>query len=448
MMLAQFLFDDLVLRRIESGRKRIDREQNALRTIAPTNADAPYVVYVLAGWAEYSAVASEIVGNLLADYSKQGWPDISISAWGFIQTGMATLASCRGHEADVAMHFQWLEQHAAHLRRKDELLGTAQLAMARIKKRKGAYIPALDLALLAASNYSRAGLPGMEAVARIIEAWTLGQLGRTLEAQESFARASTWLDTTEDCALRGYIAYAEARRLRHSDLEEQARSAYKKAADLYLQSVPPHRTLRRVLLDWADLEYRMSSASKADACRAELCKSAAAKVNEAINLIDSSDFRNKIRLKLVQVNEALHGPAHSYANARSLAKEAYDIARSKDDHLMMARALYKQAKIEHYMTRNGACDNLVRLMVRALQHLAGALKLANDLDNARLIARIHTLRATILFEFPFCDKESATEEFEAAVKAMQHRQDSDYIARKITHLEQRLRSPVWTPKAK
>jgi tetratricopeptide (TPR) repeat protein len=448
-MLAKLLFDDLVLRRIESGRKRIDTEQNALRAITPTDADTPYLLYVLAGWAEYSPLASGIVGELIAGYLRQGWPDISLSAWGFIQTAMATFASCKGHEADVVRHFEWLEQHAVHLLRKDELLATAQLAMARIKKRNAAYIPALGFAQSASSNYSRAGLPGMEAVARTIEAWTHAQLGHTREAQERFAQASIWLDTTEDCALRGYIAYAEARQLRHSDLEEQARIAYKKAADLYLQSIPPHRTLRRVLLDWADLEYRMAAANRSNAGRAaELWKSAASKVNQAMRLIDSDDFRSVVRLKLVQVNGALHGPAHSYANARSLAKEAYDIALSKDDHLMMARALYKQAKIEHYMTRNGACDNLVRLLVRALQHLAGALKLANHLDNARLTARIHTLRATILLEPPFCDKESATEDFNAAVELMQNRQDSDYIVRKIARLKEQLLSPVWTPKAK
>jgi hypothetical protein len=439
--LIDSLHDAMVHRRIESGKQLLSQNDLWLRAIAPGDPGAPRLLYVLAAWAEYLPAAAEIALALDAAYREKAWPDMSLRDWSFILAGQASLALFQNHRSEIDAAWQWVRDNASRFGADAGLLATLDFTKARIEKRNALYPSALELVKSAIARYSQAGLPGMVAVAHGTEGWLLMQLGCAPEALAAWEAAQGYLQGTEDWTVLGNIRFSQARHLCHRDQQVEARSALREAAELYSRCQPPHRNLRRVFLESANLDLRMASAER-DSSRAKgLRDSAGGLIVQAEELLknDKLDTRNHGRLLLARVNQILSGPNPSLLKARNLGQEACDLAERCDDKIIKARALYKQARIEAEAAE--FADDPPRLRLLACRYAIEALELAQRFHNHRLLARLHTFLGGLYLEFPFHDKTYATQECDAAALCMVPHHDSDYVVKRIDDLARRIKEP-------
>src|SRR5579863_984398 len=409
---APVLFELLVSRRIEQGKKLICDNETALRAISAYDTDAPYFFYVLSGWAEYSLIAANRVESLASEYGRLEYPDQLLSKSCLIEAGMANFAHYQNRDADVEGHWQWLQKNGWRFRPSDDLLGTIHLVWARSSKRQARYVESLTLTRVAIGWYEKANLPGMVAVAKVTEAWLLMQTGDFQGATRSWAAADEYLEGSEDWTLLGNIRFAKARRLCHADCELEAVVAMQDAIDFYSKCDPSHRNLSRCLLELANLRLRMASRDRNPGYAEELRKSAANNITRAGRILTSnpSDHRNWGRKLLCEVNQMLYSPRPLVHKMRQSAQEAYNFAELHKDPLIMARAKLKQAVVERRaaIAASSACAEPVSFRLRALEYADAAAQIANDLQNDRLKARVHTFLGNLFLEFPFNDRERAT----------------------------------------
>ena len=349
---------------------------------------------------------------------------------------------------DAEMHCHWVCDNANRFGADAELLATVDLIVARSRKRRANYPSALEYARSACRRYGEAGLFDMVAVVKSIEGWLLMQVGDLQGATKSWEEAYAYTKNAEDWTdwtIQGNVLFAKGRSLCRAGLEEDARSAFQEAITSYSKCKPPHRNLRRALLESANLEHRMAP-KEPDPVRAEaLRRIAAGHIKHAKDLLtsDTADVNNFIRLLLARANQALNGLSLSLSNARRLSNEAYELAKTQKQKnlLMIARARHKQAVIECRAAALPGCEEPVRLRLLACQYATEALELASQTHNDRLAARIHTNLGNVYLDFPFHDVSAATREWEAAVDCMsQHKEDLDYVVQEIQALGNKLSS--------
>jgi hypothetical protein len=448
--LVQLLFEMLVARKIETGKKLIAEKEALLRGVSAADVDAPRLFYVLSGWAEYSALAAEIAKRLKSAYVSQPWPGFSLEAWGFIETGKANLAHYENRDEDVEEHCNWVGENALRFNPAEDVRGTVAFVSGRTEKRCAFYERGLESSRTAIHWYGKACLPGMVATVQATEGWLLMQSGDLQGATQSWTASHEYLKGSEDWTTLGNIRFGQARRLCHAARESEAIAAMQEAINYYFKCAPCHRNLRRVLLELANLQNRMAARASGEhgpARAEELRKNAAANIAQAEELLvaDPSDRRNWSRKMLAQLNQLLYGPRPYLFNMRHLAEEAYDFAASKEnvnkrDVLMMARARLKQAVVERRAAKYGGCVDPNSVLLRAGEYARDAARLAGGLQNDRLKARIHTLLGNIYLQFPR-DEYRATVEWQIAVECMSKHQDDDYLVNNIRALGSQLNQP-------
>jgi hypothetical protein len=442
--LANLLMDALVSRRIEQGKIILLDHESLIRSISANSPDAPYLFYILSGWAEYSKVASQKAANLASAYRDQAWPQFPLPVWAQIEVGLALLALYQGRDSEVDTAWEWVQANARRFQASAELVATLDFVRARAKKKHAVYPLALDLARSAVRGYAQAGLPKMVAVAQITESWLLWQLGNVEEANKTRKRSYMYLMETEDWTAQANIWFGEARHHGRVD-QEKARSLFSKAIQLYSNCTPPHRNLRRALIELANVEHRMAERQPARAN--ELRAAAGDNIQRAEELLhdDPVDIRNRLRLLLARTNQALYAFHPSRRTALEFAQEAYSLAKAQhpEDALMMARALYQQALIQY---RAAEVDNFPsQANLRSCRYATDARDLAQRLNNNRLTARIHTLLGNLYLREPFCNYDCAEREWLAAQRCLRQHQTSDYLFEEIRVLGDNLHSFQSTP---
>jgi tetratricopeptide (TPR) repeat protein len=443
--LVQLLFDQLVSRQIEEGKKLIVRNEEALGRVSAGDFIAPQLFYVLSGWAEYSALAAEVAQRLDSNYKREAFPTLPLASLCFIETGMANFAHYQNRDTDVEKHFLWVQENASRFGAGADVLGTMHLVRARSGKRCALYAEALNSTRKAIYWYGKAALPGMVAVAKVTEGWLLMQMGGLREATKSWEIGYECLKDSEDWTVLGNIMFAKARRLCHAGREPEAVSTMQESIDFYSRCDPSHRNLSRALLELANQQLRMSWKQRSIISDEELREKAADNIARAEQLLKSTprDYRNWGRKLLSQVNQELCVKRPLAANMRRLAIEAYNFAERYDDLLIMARARLKQAEIERRVAASSGCADPVSARLHALEYASHAAEIVSGLQDNRLNARVHTFLGNLfLDEGPFRDMDRATAEWDVAVQAMAKHEDEDYVVDEIRTLGRKLSSPA------
>lgn len=374
---------------------------------------------------------------------------LSLQGWGFVHAGQANLALHEGRDLDVETHCDWLHRNSSSFGGDALLLATADSVLGRSRKRRAIYDSAANLMHSAAERFDSIGLPGLVAAVRVGESWLWMQVGEPAKSEECRTAAWNYLVKTEDWTMLANMRLMDARLLCRAGREEEGLSTLHEAIELYQKSQPAHPSVVRALTETANLELRIASASVGkNAARAKALRASAAaniKRAEAIAKGGNCGPRNWARLLRSQANQSIHGANPSLPNARRFARQCYEFARRHQDGLMEARSLYKQGVIEYLAAKSfEGCENPVQTLVRACQYATDALAQAEQMCNARLTARIRTLRGNIFLEFPFSDVGAATEEWHAAIDLMAKHENLDYVVQEIHALGKRLDLPVWT----
>jgi tetratricopeptide (TPR) repeat protein len=443
--LVASLHKALVSRKIEQGKRLLSKHASILKRMAPLHPSAPRALYVLSGWAGYSEQAVAIARKLDGAYRPKAPSSFSHEAVCEIMAGKASLALYEGKFEEIQEAWQWMQHHQRHFQASPELSATMNFVMSRGAKKEAQYDLALNLIPLVIQQYEQAQLPGMVAVARATEGWLLVQRGDNARAAQSWEAAYPVLKNSEDWTVLGNIRLFEARRYGRDAEYAKALLAFEEAAELYAKCVPHHRSLRRVLLETANMELRLAY-REPDAARArELSDSAGKHIERAEALLkpDPGDIRNSLRLLISLTNKYMCGVHRLLYLARGHARRAYDLAKKHRDGLMQARACYKQAVIEFRAADDDMlnCEDPVHRRLLACGFASEGLELASHFNSDRLEARLHTLLGNLFLAFPFRDPDYAQSNWEAAVERMARHQDRDYVMQEIEALGRKLNLP-------
>ena len=448
--LVESLHKALVSRKIEHGKQLLSKHASIFNGMSRLHPAAPRALYVLSGWAAYSGQAVSIARKLDGAYRPKAPASFSHEAVCEIMAGKASLALYEGKFEEIQEAWQWMQHHQRHFQASPELSATMNFVMSRGAKKEAQYDMALNLIRLAIQQYEQARLPGMVAVAKATEGWLLVQLGDNAGAAQSWEAAYPVLKNSEDWTVLGNIRLFEARRCGRDAQYAQALLAFEEAAALYAKCIPHHRSLRRVLLETANMELRLAY-RESDAARArELSDSAGKHIERAEALLkpDPGDIRNSLRLLISLTNKYMCGVHRLLYLARSHAKKAYDLAKKHRDGLMQARACYKQAVIESRAADLPGCEDSAHRRLLACGFASEGLELASHFNSDRLEARLHTLLGNLFLACPFNDPDYAESNWEAAVERMERHQDRDYVMQEIEALGRKLNMPSNLPPAK
>jgi tetratricopeptide (TPR) repeat protein len=437
----------LVSREIEQGKRLLSEHASIFNNMSPKHPLASRALYVLAGWAGYSDPAVAIACRLAAAYQPKAPASFSHEALCEIMVGKGSLALYEGDSKKVRESWEWMETQERHIHASPELLATMNFVMARSWKKEAQYKLALKLIQPAIQQYDQAGLPGLVAVARASEGWLLNQLGDNAGAAQSWEAAYLFLKNSEDWTVLGNIRLFEARRFGRDGEYDKALMTFGEAAALYSKCIPHHRSLRRVLLEMANLKLRLAYREPHAARAKELSDSAGQHIQRAEKLLhaDPGDIRNTLRLYISLVNKYMCGVHRQLYTARIHANRAYDLAKKHSDKLMQARACYKLAVIESRAADVLVCEDPAYRRVLACGFASEGLELAADFTSDRLEARLHTLLGNLFLAPPFRDEDFAQSQWEAAMDRMVRHKDRDYVMQEIEALGQQLNQPSNRP---
>lgn len=428
------LLDALYTSEPEAGKPIIAEHRTEWDAMHPSDADAPQLFHALAQWAEHSSDAAVIARRFADEYTKTAWPHLSILGWSWVQAGLARLAYFDSRLTDAEEACHWVYKNASRAGAPVILLASTDLVLAQSLKSGAKYDEAVKPTASAVQRFDSQGFARMAAFCKTLQGWLLMQSGHIYLANKLWTEALRFFEANniQNSYIVGNLRFFWARSLARTDHDEESIKAYEAAAGTYLQFDPPHRTLRRVLLDKADQEIRM--ANKYPARANELFSTAVKDIElaAALLLTDPGDIRNHTRLLLAKANFALYGRNRSLKSARLFSRLAYEFAAQHKDNLMVARARLRQASIEERGSWNE--DEPLRKRCLASIYVREALGLAIPLKNARLIARCHLLLGTLYMEEPFCDFSAAEMQWKAAARQMEQHEDSDYLVQKIQAL--------------
>ena len=242
-------------REISTGKNYFREVVTALAQVEPNAVYGPLCFYISAAWLKYvPAEAGPVVERLKAAYLKS-CPD-SCKALGWIKGAQALLALHERRHKDAIALCTWIRENAMVVGAETELLATTYFIEAKIMKRCARYTLSQELGIEACRLFEEANLPRMAALTSITISWSIGQLGFRNEARDLRDRAYDSLKDSEDRIALGMIHFARARDYSRQDLEQDALKEFDAAAK-FLDESPAN--LRRVLMDWANVELRIAN---------------------------------------------------------------------------------------------------------------------------------------------------------------------------------------------
>lgn len=460
--LVRHLLCALTERRVREGFCLLDQSISSLPKLDPYHPDTPSLILSLSLWTDIGYRPSISVQELLARVPEEACRTVPMHDYLLL---LMSRAFC-------AMDSEDLEEAISLLRfvlRAHRELGDRQLLAVccfwkgRCHRKRGEY----DLAMAdigRACGLVKPGSPKLAAVMEVHESWLLFQKGKTAEARILLDQAEAQLSGTDDFQSLGNIASARGRMARQAGRYSEALEHFVTAVDLYGRLDPNHRNIARALVNAAyvnrsialQLRKRIDSRAAQLRSRREGAASAAPK--------DSQERRRYVetcRTALDQLQRAgeiykLHGHhggtgavlvntgyLHLDGGAVDLAAaeaaKAYELACSKRDHILMARArilesLIENARVEEHL---GEEKDVAAQASTARECSEEGVKLAEATQSRLLAAEAHIARGMTAANDFFQDWEEARR-CAARAGALLTRDDRDHAWEDLLVLNARI----------
>lgn len=418
-------------RRIGAGTALLEQHEDAFREITPEDPDAGVALGCLAQWVDVGFDDGALLQNLLARFPRAARHALPLAD--YVHLRMA--------EALVAMRAEDLSEALRHLdvalRISDDfedpkIAAVAALWKARCLRKAGEYDQALEITRHGFQLASSMGSRYVAAVIRTLESWLLFQKGETKDAIAILQEAEMVLRETDDFITLGNIQSTYGRIALREGRYDHAMQYFDASIDLFKRRPSLAGYLARSLTNIAQakrflaMELRRSIEAQrerqlgtnAPADRQgkagqlermhELLRTAQADLAQADIIYKSAG--NHHGAGNVDVNLAqIYLDLGHLEEAEDRASEAFDLAATKADYLLMCRARIVQAMVANarFEEQIGEAEDPSRFAQLAHDCAKEAIALGERTESRRLLAQAHICQGTTLVNGFFHNTEAA-----------------------------------------
>ena len=441
-ILAQ-LKQDLVCRRVESGKVRLDQHRALYEDLSPETKNAGRFLGYLAQWVDLGYERPALIKGILPRFSKPLRASLPLIDYLYLRMAQGMVAMVEESTEDAIRHFDAILALADESD-DQELLAIAAFWKGRSLRMQGEYDKALAVSVESRELALRLNHPAMAAVSRVLEGWLRFQRGDAKQAIEILQEAECVLRQTDDYLTLGNIYSSYGRIARRQGRYQHAIDSFTTAITLYKKRDPRHRNVARSLNNMAYVKRLIAVELRrkidAEAARRrkaaargrtrngqprspyrdrleELRQEALAELAEAAGIYEQ--YGNHHGLGSVHLNYAyLHLDHGALDHAEAEAKTAFALGEEKRDHILMARARLVLCMVENTRVEEGIGDsaepgNHAR---RAQDCAQEAVELAKHTQNRHLLAHSHIWQGLTYCNRFFDDSDKARACYDQAVR--------------------------------
>ena len=458
--LLQELNNAIEERRVEEGLallSRVDRKLAA--THSRGHVQAPFLL-CLAQWVDLGYESPQLVDDLLQQLSSESRAQMPLRD--FLMIRMAEAFAAMAHEdTDRAIELLGFVLGAERELGSEHLSVLAHFWKGRAHRKRGEYQKAFEDIVAARHLAQHLELKKLAAAIQIQEAWLAFQRAEPKEAWSLLDQAEEQLRTTDDDISLGNISSARGRIVRRTGAYAESLAHYERAVAIYQRRNSDHRNLARTLVNAAyvkrllalnvrkqlDTRAPRQSAAGVRASNGSgsvkrrymaLCHQALADLEEAGRIYALHQHHGGTGSVLVNGGH-LHLDLGDIERAAVEGAKAYELAHSKHDLILMARARILEAYAENARVEEelGEDANIATHAHQARRYAEEAVQLALQTQNRRLLAGAHIVCGMVAASDFFKEWEEARRcEMESA--ALLRSYDRDHLGEELAILKSRI----------
>ena len=458
--LLQELNNAIEERRVEEGLallSRVDRKLAA--THSRGHVQAPFLL-CLAQWVDLGYESPQLVDDLLQQLSSESRAQMPLRD--FLMIRMAEAFAAMAHEdTDRAIELLGFVLGAERELGSEHLSVLAHFWKGRAHRKRGEYQKAFEDIFAARHLAQHLELKKLAAAIQIQEAWLAFQRAEPKEAWSLLDQAEEQLRTTDDDISLGNISSARGRIVRRTGAYAESLAHYERAVAIYQRRNADHRNLARTLVNAAyvkrllalnvrkqlDTRAPRQSAAGVRASNGSgsvkrrymaLCHQALADLEEAGRIYALHQHHGGTGSVLVNGGH-LHLDLGDIERAAVEGAKAYELAHSKHDLILMARARILEAYAENARVEEelGEDANIATHAHQARRYAEEAVQLALQTQNRRLLAGAHIVCGMVAASDFFKEWEEARRcEMESA--ALLRSYDRDHLGEELAILKSRI----------
>jgi len=457
--LLQELNSAIEERRVEEGFVLLSGIDCKLATThSPGHIQAPFLL-CLAQWVDLGYESPQFIDDLLQQLSPGSRAQMPLRD--FLMVRMAEAFAAIAHEdTDRAIELLGFVLGAERELGSEHLSVLAHFWKGRAHRKRGEYQKAFEDIVAARHLAQHLELKKLAAAIQIQEAWLAFQRAEPKEAWSLLDQAEEQLRTTDDDISLGNISSARGRIVRRTGAYAESLGHYERAVAIYQRRNADHRNLARTLVNAAyvkrllalnvrkQLETQAPQRSAGGARTSNgrsvkrrymaLCHQALADLEEAGRIYALHRHHGGIGSVLVNGGH-LHLDLGDIERAASEGAKAYDLAHSKHDLILMARARILEAYAENARVEEelGEDANIATHAHQARRYAEEAVQLALQTQNRRLLAGAHIVCGMVAASDFFKEWEEARRcEMESA--ALLRSYDRDHLGEELAILKSRI----------
>jgi tetratricopeptide (TPR) repeat protein len=421
-------------RQIGAGISLLESYRPQLEQMKAGELNTGVALGTLAQWVDVGYEGGDLLHHLLLRFPPEKRPSLPLID--YIQLRMA--------EAVVAMRNEDLPEALEHLRavlvlEKD--IGDAKIAViaglwkARCLRKAGEYEQALEVTKQSMQLAESQKLPHLAALLRTLESWMVFQRGESKEAARILQEAEAVLRDTDDFITLGNIQSAYGRIALREGRYDHAMQYFESSIELFQRRSSMDGYLARSLTNIAQakrflaLQLRRSIDARRERQRANnQPEPAEDKKDKAGQLERMYELLRNAQADLAKAEEIYRrrGNHHGIGNvdvnfaqicleladldmAEKRASEAFDLAASKADYLLMCRARIVQATVANarFEEQIGEADDPSRFAQLANDSAREAVALGERTESRRLVAQAYICEGMTLVNGFFNNTEKA-----------------------------------------
>jgi tetratricopeptide (TPR) repeat protein len=457
--LLQELNNAIEERRVEEGfvlLSRVDCKQAATHSLA--NVQAPFLL-CLAQWVDLGYESPQLIDDLLQQLPPDSRAQMPLRD--YLMVRMAEAFAAMAHEdTDRAIELLGFVLGAERELGSEHLSVLAHFWKGRAHRKRGEYQKAFEDIVAARQLAQHLELKKLAAAIQIQEAWLAFQRAEPKEAWSLLDQAEEQLRTTDDDISLGNISSARGRIVRRTGAYAESLAHYERAVAIYQRRNADHRNLARTLVNAAYVKRllalnvrkqldthaqrsaggpRTSNGSGSVKRRyMALCHQALADLEEAGRIYALHQHHGGTGSVLVNGGH-LHLDLGDIERAAAEGAKAYDLAHSKHDLILMARARILEAYAENARVEEelGEDANIATHAHQARRYAEEGVALALQTQNRRLLAGAHIVCGMVAASDFFKEWEEARRcEMESA--ALLRSYDRDHLGEELAILKSRI----------
>jgi tetratricopeptide (TPR) repeat protein len=437
--LLEELNDAIEARRVQEGIAMLGHLDCKGITVSALGAvQAPFLL-CLAQWVDLGYESPDLVDDLLQQIPPEDRAQMPLRD--FLMVRMAEAFAAMAHEdTDRAIELLGFVLAAERELGSEHLSVLAHFWKGRAHRKKGEYQRASEDIVAARQLAQHLELKKLAAAIQIQEAWLAFQRAEPKEAWSLLDQAEEQLRTTDDDISLGNICSARGRIVRRTGEYAESLSHYQRAVVIYQRRNADHRNLARTLVNAAYVKRLLALNLRKQLDTRAQSSAAGPRASNGSGSVKRRYMAHHGGTGSVLVNGGhLHLDLGDIERAAVEGAKAYDLAHSKHDLILMARARILEAYAENARVEEelGEDANIATHAHQARRYAEEAVQLALQTQNRRLLAGAHIVCGMVAASDFFREWEEARRcEMESATLLRSY--DRDHLGEELAILKSKI----------